>query len=25
VDDSLRPRLDDLRPALNGKSLLPCR
>jgi hypothetical protein len=25
VDDGLRPRLDDLRPALSGKSLLPCR
>lgn len=25
VDDSLRPRLDDLRPALNGKSLRTCR
>ena len=25
VDDSLRPRLDELRPALNGKQLRPCR
>jgi hypothetical protein len=25
VDDSLRPRLDELRPALNGKTLRPCR
>lgn len=25
VDDSLRPRLDGLRPALNGKTLRPCR
>ena len=24
VDDGLRPRLDELRPALNGKSLRPC-
>ena len=25
VDDSLRPRLEELRPALNGKNLQPCR
>jgi hypothetical protein len=25
VDDGLRPRLEDLRPALNGKNLRPCR
>ena len=25
VDEALRPRLDDLRPALNGKTLRPCR
>ncbi|HMA08280.1 MAG TPA: SPOR domain-containing protein, partial [Ramlibacter sp.] len=25
VDDSLRPRLDELRPALNTKTLRPCR
>ena len=25
VDDALRPRLDELKPALNGKSLRPCR
>jgi hypothetical protein len=25
VDDTLRPRLDELRAALNGKSLRPCR
>jgi hypothetical protein len=25
VDDSLRGRLDDLKPALNGKPLRPCR
>ncbi len=25
VDDSLRPRLEELRPALNGKNLRPCR
>jgi hypothetical protein len=25
VDDSLRPRLDDLKLALNGKTLRPCR
>jgi hypothetical protein len=25
VDESLRPRLDELRPALNGKQLRPCR
>ena len=25
VDDSLRPRLDDLRPVLNAKTLRPCR
>jgi hypothetical protein len=25
VDDSLRPRLDELKPALNGKNLRPCR
>ena len=25
VDDGLRPRLDELRPALNGKNLRPCR
>ncbi len=25
VDDSLRPRLDQLRPALNTKTLRPCR
>jgi hypothetical protein len=25
VDDNLRPRLEELRPALNGKNLRPCR
>lgn len=25
LDDSLRPRLEDLKPALNGKNLRPCR
>jgi len=25
VDDALRPRLDELRPALGGKTLRPCR
>ena len=25
VDDSLRPRLDEIRPALGGKNLRPCR
>lgn len=25
VDDSLRPRLEELRPVLNGKTLRPCR
>lgn len=25
VDDSLRPRLEDLKPALGGKNLRPCR
>ncbi|HXD42691.1 MAG TPA: hypothetical protein VN649_19145 [Ramlibacter sp.] len=25
VDDGLRPRLDELRTALNGKTLRPCR
>jgi hypothetical protein len=25
VDDSLRPRLEELRTALNGKTLRPCR
>jgi hypothetical protein len=25
VDDALRPRVDDLRTALNGKALRPCR
>ena len=25
VDDALRARLDDLKPALNGKALKPCR
>jgi hypothetical protein len=25
VDDSLRAKLDDLKPALNGKALKPCR
>jgi hypothetical protein len=25
LDDSLRPRLDELKPALNGKTLRPCR
>jgi hypothetical protein len=25
IDDSLRPRLQELRPALNGKPLRPCR
>ena len=25
VDDTLRPRLDELRPALGAKTLRPCR
>jgi hypothetical protein len=25
IDDALRPRLEELRPLLNGKSLRPCR
>ena len=25
VDETVRPRLDELRPALNGKPLRPCR
>ncbi|MBA3772966.1 MAG: SPOR domain-containing protein [Ramlibacter sp.] len=25
IDDSLRPRLDELKPALNGRNLRPCR